>query len=135
MGQIHSQLVGDELHIARAGVSAGSPIGIVTPGIIGELYYDSTNDLLYVAQDLTDTGWVDLSSKFDSLLKLTDTPNTYAGQAGLSLQVNPGATALEFGQALRAADSPTFASLVLTGDLTVQGTTVTLDATTLLIED
>ncbi len=216
MGQIRSKLVGDELHIARAGVSAGSPIGIVTPGIIGELYYDSTNDLLYVAEDLTDTGWVNLSSKFDSFIKILDTPSTFVGQAGLSLQVNPGATALEFGQALRTTDSPTFvqitlgniglvvgsstpfsdasgvltlqnvdvldattkaaidalvnltliqgqtialsgpltvesasvlnqdlttgasptfASLVLTGDLTVQGTTVTLESTTLVIED
>ena len=38
-------------------------------------------------------------------------------------------------QDVTVASSPQFASLVLTGDLTVQGTTVTLDATTLLVED
>ena len=133
MGQIHSKLIGDELHIARTGVSTGSPIGVVTPGIIGELYWDSAANSLYVAEGLTDADWFDLGSKLPAFLELTDTPATYAGQAGLSLQVNPGASALEFGQALRAVDSPTFSQLTVSSGLVVGSSTPFSDSAGVLI--
>lgn len=47
----------------------------------------------------------------DEWIELTDTPSFIS--AGLVVQGNVGGTALEFGQALRATDSPAFAALTL----------------------
>lgn len=84
--------------------------------------------------------WIEYTStQNDTFIEHADTPATFAGQAGLSVQVNAGATALEFGQALRATDSPTFAALTIgtslaladaAGVLTLQGVDI-LDETTL----
>jgi len=110
----HSQLSGDQLHIARTFVSGGDPNGVVTPGIIGEFYWDSTNNLLYVAEGLTNTDWVLGSTEaFDEFIELLDTPSTYSGQAGLSLQVTLAEDGIEFGQALDTINSPSFANLTL----------------------
>lgn len=62
MGTEHSEAVGDELHIARTQVSTGDPNGVVTAGIIGELYYDSTGDDLYVSEAADDSSWVSISA-------------------------------------------------------------------------
>lgn len=113
MGDIHSQLVGEELHIARTFVSTGDPNGVVTPGIIGEFYWDSDANQLYVAESLLNTSWVHTGSEFDTFLELTDTPADYTGNNNLSVQVNQGATGLVFGQALRPVDGPVFNGLEL----------------------
>lgn len=113
MGSIHSELVGDELHIARTFVSTGDPNGVVTPGIIGEFYWDSDANQLYVAESLLNTSWVHSGSEFDQFIELLDTPNSYSGQAGFSLQVNLAEDGLEFGQALDIINSPSFANLTL----------------------
>jgi len=112
MGSIHSQVVGDELHIARTFVSTGNPNGVVTPGIIGEFYWDSTNNLLYVAESLLNTSWVSATEGFNEFIELTDTPGSY-GSAGQSVKINDAADGLDFGQALRTQDSPQFANLTL----------------------
>lgn len=90
----------------------------------------------YVLISLGPATWQELTnSEIDSFIKHSDTPASYSGEAGKVLQVNVAETDVEFGQPLRTTDDPTFRDLVLTGDLTVQGTTVTFDAETLLIED
>lgn len=60
--------------------------------------------------------WLEFSSTgHDSFIDHSDTPAAYASNAGKVAQVNAGATAIEFGQVLTAAGTPTFASQVLTG--------------------
>lgn len=54
---LHKDLVGADLHIARTATGNGSPIGSVTPGVIGQEYFDLVGLVLYVAVGLTDTNW------------------------------------------------------------------------------
>lgn len=54
----HSALVGANLHIGRANSGAGTPIGVVTPTIVGEFYYDTLGGSLFVANGLTNVDWV-----------------------------------------------------------------------------
>jgi len=54
----HKDKVGDDLHIARSATGTSNPSSVVTPGIIGEFFYDTTANVLYVAEGLTDTDWV-----------------------------------------------------------------------------
>lgn len=60
----HKNLVGTDLHIGRAMTGSGSPVGIVTPGIIGQFFFDTAADphKLYVAFGLNDTDWTLVSS-------------------------------------------------------------------------
>ncbi len=127
MGVFHKDFTGDDLHISKTQVSTGDPNGVVTAGVIGEFYWDETNGVLYIAEAADDSSWVSGSAAFDSFLELVDTPSTYSGQAGLSLQVNSGETAIEFGQALDTTDSPSFGTLTLTG--ASSSTTLSLDST------
>lgn len=66
MGTLHSELTGDELHIAKTNVSTGTPVAIVSAGVIGELYWDSTNNLLYIAEATGTANWVHSGSEFDA---------------------------------------------------------------------
>lgn len=58
---------------------------------------------------------------------------TLAVGAGTGVTVNAGNVAI--GQAVGTGDSPTFASLTLSGDLTVNGTTTTVSTTNTLVKD
>jgi len=119
MGQQHKDLVGAELHIGKTNVSAGTPVGSQNAGVIGEFYWDSTANKLYVAEATGTGNWIHSGGAFDEFIELTDTPSTYSGQGGLVLQVNSGATAVEFGQNLNTTVSPTFTGLVNPTSLTL----------------
>jgi hypothetical protein len=53
----HKDLTGDDLHIARSDQGVGSPVGVVTPGIVGQLFHDSATDDIWIATGLTNTDW------------------------------------------------------------------------------
>ncbi len=53
----HATLTGNDLHIARAYASTGTPIGTRTPIIAGEFYFDVTTRTLWVAKSLSNTSW------------------------------------------------------------------------------
>lgn len=134
----HKDLTGAELHIAKSNVSTGTPVGSQNAGAIGELYYDSTLNRLHIAEATGTANWIDLIGESDTYLELSDTPSSYSGQGGLAVQVNTGATALEFGQNLTTTGSPTFTTVTIgasvpfsdsSGTLTLQNVDV-LDATT-----
>ena len=57
----------------------------------GQLWSDTTANALKIR---VGTGWVSVSN--NRLLDLTDTPNSYTGQAGKILKVNQAATGMEF---------------------------------------
>ena len=127
-GGIHKDLVGAELHIGKTQVSTGNPNSVVTAGVIGEFYWDSTNDILYVAEAADNISWV--RSDTSKWTELSDTPGSIS--ANLTVQGNSGGTALEFGQALRTTDSPTFANITVPGnvdgrDVSVDGANVDLN--------
>ena len=46
------------LRLLSAREDAGTPVSVVTPDFLGQEYYDTTNDLLYVAKGLTSADWV-----------------------------------------------------------------------------
>lgn len=54
----HADLIGTNLHIGRSNSGGGSPIGVVTPGIVGEFWFDTASGELWVADGLTDADWV-----------------------------------------------------------------------------
>lgn len=137
----HSDLSNTDIHALTANTYAdiaardADTAFQITTNIDKEVRVDSPGQYFRLF-GVSPTVWLEMSSiGADEFIELLDTPASYTGQAGKVAQVNAGATALEFGQALRTTDSPTFADLVLTGNLTVQGTTTTLDTTTLLVED
>lgn len=69
--------------------------------------------------------WIELgTSVIPTFIVLPDTPSSYAGQAGFVAQVNAAEDAIEFGQALRATDSPTFAQVTLGNTGLVVGTSI-----------
>lgn len=58
----HKDLVGFDLHIARFATGSGSPVGVITPGIIGEVFWDSVSNTAWVAYGLLNTNWTQLVS-------------------------------------------------------------------------
>lgn len=88
----------------------------------------------YILSSIGPIVWIELSSEGNNeFTELLDTPSTIS--ANLVVQGNSGGTDLEFGQALDTTDNPTFNNLILSGDLTVNGTTTTLNSITLTIDD
>lgn len=78
----HKDLVGNNLHIARFASGAGSPVGVVTPGIIGQVYYDTTNGLEYIATGLTSANWYSpLGARLTELIK---------GESGKNVKIVAG---------------------------------------------
>lgn len=65
----HNALVGANLHIARSAVDTGSPVGVVTPGIVGQFYIDDTTNTLWRANGLTAADWVEVASSGGSTTK------------------------------------------------------------------
>jgi len=55
---LHNALTGSELHIAKTNVNAGDPNGSVTAAVIGELCWDSTNNIFYVAEAADNSSWI-----------------------------------------------------------------------------
>ena len=55
----HDDLEGNDLHGSRVDLNAGSPIGSVTPLVVGELIFDTTTSpaTLYRATGLTNNDW------------------------------------------------------------------------------
>lgn len=53
----HKDLKGTDLHISKITRGAGSPVGVVTPTVAGEMYFDTTNKNLWNATGLTSSDW------------------------------------------------------------------------------
>ena len=115
MGSLHKNLVGDNLHIAKIDVSTGTPTGSVVAAVIGQMYWDSVANKMYVAEQATNSDWVHSGIANDTLLELSDVDiSTYVGKAGLHLKVKSDETGITVGdQSLDIADSPTFAALTV----------------------
>lgn len=56
----HKNLIGEDLHISRSNTGSGTPSGSITPGIIGEFYFDTTNTVFYIATGLTNSDWSEI---------------------------------------------------------------------------
>lgn len=68
-------------------------------------------------------------------LYFTDARARNAISAGTGITYNAGTGVVSLGQAVETTSNPTFADLILTGDLTVQGTTTTINTQELNIAD
>lgn len=134
----HDTLSDADIHVIHAFTfadAAARNAAVVVTADIGKVCKQSDNDTYYVLTDTTPT-WSQMNvAVTDTYLGLTDTPGSFTGEAGKVVEVNAAETALQFGQKLRIIDNAQFVDLLLTGNLIVQGTTVTLDAITLQIED
>jgi hypothetical protein len=53
----HKDLIGDDLHIGKADSGSGTPVGNVTPSVVGQFYFDNNTRILYVATGLINTNW------------------------------------------------------------------------------
>ena len=112
----------------------------------------TTSRTLSFTGDVTGSGSVDgtgnvataLTIATDSVALGTDTTGNYvlsiadAGSSNITVvngSAEGGAVTLDTAQDIGIGDSPTFVGLTLTGDLTVQGTTTTVDSTTVSIAD
>lgn len=124
----HRNLVNDDIHALTARVYAsiadrdadvlvvpGAGLFQVTANVNKMVRVDSPLRY-YMLTSVAPVTWDEVSNAGkDEFLDLLDTPSVYSGDAGKVAQVNAGETALEFGQALRTIDSPTFA-VVTVGD-------------------
>jgi len=99
-----------------ADISLTSVTASINGNVVGNLTGDVTGD---VTGDLTGNA---------------DTATTVAASSTGQGKVSVGSNA-NIGLGVEASDSPTFASLTLTGDLTVQGATTTLNTANLNVED
>ena len=112
----------------------------------------TTSRTLSFTGDVTGSGSVDgtgnvataLTIAADSVALGADTTGNYvlsiadAGSSNITVvngSAEGGAVTLDTAQDIGTGDSPTFVGLTLTGDLTVQGTTTTVDSTTVSIAD
>jgi len=98
--KFHKDLVGNDLHIGKSNVGSATPVGNQSAGVIGEFFWDSTNNKLYIAEATGTGNWVHSGAEFDEFIELTDTPTTFTGQGSKILRVNSGATAVEFTDSL-----------------------------------
>ena len=134
----HKSLEAEDIHIIYAFSFSNEAVRLspttneYTISDIGKVARQIDNDTYYILIDTTPT-WSQIDSGgFDTFLEMSDTPSTYTGQAGNVVQVNTGATAVEFGQALRTIDSPTFTNLNLTGGIANLVGDFTISATSCL---
>lgn len=89
-----------------------------------------------LAQITDGSGIISSSAQIDELFNvdgLISSSVLSSPSQGTALLTNNGAAGSNIDLGLQTDDSPTFASLTLTGDLTVQGTTTTIDSETLNI--
>jgi len=54
----HKNLTGQNLHIARSNAGVGSPVGVVTPTILGELWWDTLAKQLWVSTGTGINDWI-----------------------------------------------------------------------------
>ena len=54
----HKDLTGEDLHIARSNYGSGTPVGSITPSIIGEFFFNTDDETLWVSTGLTNTDWI-----------------------------------------------------------------------------
>ena len=65
-GGVESKLSGAQLltfiesNVGGPLSGSGSPVGVVTPGVVGQTYFDTTTPAFWAAGDLTSGGWVQL---------------------------------------------------------------------------
>lgn len=98
MGSIHADLTGAELHISKTNVSTVDPNGVVTAGVIGEFYFNSTNDSLWVAEAVTNSDWLEVGhTASDTLAEVLANGNT-SGANNLIIDA---------GQKITITDAPT----------------------------
>ena len=138
---LHSNLIEADVHALPAKVYAdvtarNADTGFQVTSNINKMVRVDSPQSYYLLASVGPAAWIEVSNVGkDEFIDLIDTPSSYSGDTGKVVQVNAGEIALEFGQQLRTTDSPQFNDLQLAGNLTVQGTTTTLDTTTLLVED
>lgn len=113
---------------------AGNLTGNVTGNVNGDLTGNVTGDVTGTA----DTASYIQPSAIDGIIDISDQTNfavsDTTGQTGINMTLS-GDTLSAVVSGLETGDSPTFANLTLTGDLTVQGTRTELNVTNLNVED
>ena len=72
----HSELTGQDLHRAKSNTGFVSPVGIITPTVVGELYTDFSTNIVWIATGLANGDWtttgIDTNLIFTAPLEKTD---------------------------------------------------------------
>ena len=66
----HDQLHGQDLHDAKFHTGFGSPIGVLTPDVVGLGYYDLTAKSAWISTGLTNLDWELFGSGGEELLQI-----------------------------------------------------------------
>jgi hypothetical protein len=83
---------------------SGSPNGVLTPISVGQAYFDSTNNVFYLAYGTTNTSWSQIGAadllSADTFAQAGSSAATFPLEGNLNVQtsaagVNPGATAAD----------------------------------------
>lgn len=135
----NSMLANDGITIAGVDTSLGGTITAATIGnaigaFSGSVQVDHDSTTNFVANEHIDHTSVTLTAG-NGLTGGGDisTNRTFAVGAGTGVTVN--ANDIAIGQDVGTGDSPTFTNLTLSGDLTVNGSTTTVNTANLLVED
>src|SRR5210317_547758 len=135
----NAKLVNDGITIAGVDTSLGGTITAATIGnaigaFSGSVQVDHDSTTNFVANEHIDHTSVTLTAG-NGLTGGGDisTNRSFAVGAGTGVTVN--ANDIAIGQAVGTGDSPTFTNLTLSGDLTVNGSTTTVNTANLLVED
>lgn len=122
------------------GVSGASTLQNLTDVTIttvtdGELLvYDATSPTGWINQTLAEAGIQPLDTDLTAIAGLSSADGNFIVGSATGWVAESGATA-RTSLGLGTGDSVQFTSMTLTGDLTVQGTTTTVDSTVVTIED
>jgi len=134
VGKLHKNLTLDEIHASVARVyvdiiarDADTAFNTDALNIDREVRVNTTPVSYWKLAAVNPFAWIEVSNTLSATLESIS--------ADLVIQGNSGGTALEFGQNLTPLGNPAFKDLTLSGDLLVQGATVTFDVATLLVED
>lgn len=120
-----------------SGVSALQDLTDVTITTVtdGELLvYDATSPTGWINQTLAEAGIQPLDADLTAIAGLSSADGNFIVGSATGWVAESGATA-RTSLGLGTGDSVQFTSMTLTGDLTVQGTTTTVDSTVVTIED
>ena len=124
MGTTHKNLTLDEIHVLVARVYANitardaDTTFNTTATNVNKVVRVDLPLAYYILKAIT-PAWESIGASLNNeFTELTDTPSSYSGAGSKVVEVNSGATALQFGQILTSVGTPTFSTLTSTGTIT-----------------
>ena len=101
----HKDLHGFDLHDAKARPGSGTPVGVLTPEVIGLIYFDTVTEIAWVSTGLTNLDWVPLGTVSSFLLReVVLGPFLEVVSAGTAINIQTGVYAGAFSPVASTGD-------------------------------